>query len=471
METSQINSLLAKIEELLNRLAEKDALIDKLSQKIENLTVAANKNTTATIFEQRHNTERRQLYDNKNSKRAYDEVSSPGTDEDIASLESPETFKNPMSKKARRKAKKAKEASKLLAPHDNQISHRANNLLSQNRFSGLSLDADEVDDIPNEDAADLRQDMEQAPPEDASSQQLAGNEINDTQTPGPTQTQAYISTVRIPPIILRNKDKYMKISNLANTLGINVIKAKTLMDGIAFHPQTELDYRKLVRLFDQQKVEYHTYQLPSEKLLYVVLKGIPEPIDPDDVKEELVSRGFHPVNVSRMRSRKDKRVLHMVLVTVPKVEKTIYNLKDILGLVVTVEDQKSSNRINQCHRCQRFGHAQSRCTALPKCVKCAGNHLIQDCTMDKQTPPKCANCNQQHPASYRGCSAWPKIKSTNPPTNVAARNPNQTYAQITNKNKNELNFSSLYENFRIMHAQMLEMTRQLGQMFQDKNHK
>lgn len=42
MGTSQIESLSAKIEELLNRLAEKNVIIDKLSQNIENLTIAAN---------------------------------------------------------------------------------------------------------------------------------------------------------------------------------------------------------------------------------------------------------------------------------------------------------------------------------------------------------------------------------------------------------------------------------------------
>lgn len=197
---------------------------------------------------------------------------------------------------------------------------------------------------------------------------------------------------KVPPVILRNKDKYMRMSKLVNTTGINIIKAKTLMDGIAFHPQTELDYRKLVRLFDHQSAEYHTYQLPSEKLLYVAIKGIPEPIETNEIKEELIARGFHPENVSRMRSRKDKRTLHMVLVTVPKSESNIYNVKDILGLIVNVEDQKSSNKVNQCHRCQRFGHAQSRCTARPKCVKCAGNHLTAECNIDKQIPPKCANC-------------------------------------------------------------------------------
>lgn len=162
-------------------------------------------------------------------------------------------------------------------------------MLLQNRLSGLSLYAEEVNDIQNVDTRHQQQIMEQTPPEDALTQQLVENanenhEINVTQTPEPTETQSILSTVRVPPIMLRNKENYMSISNLTNTLGINIIRANTLMNGIAFYPQTELDYVKLVRVFDHRKVEYHTYQLPSEKLLYIVLKGTPEPIDPDDVK-------------------------------------------------------------------------------------------------------------------------------------------------------------------------------------------
>lgn len=458
MADEQIRELLEKIDQLIKRIAEKDAIIEKLSEKVELLTIAANDNATRTIYEKRQNSNSNKVLINHTHKRAHDEVSSQETDEDTPTQASLEAMTKPTSKKARRKARKLAEMEKRKFTHNEQAEE--DDILSHNRFSNLSEDYESTDNH-------TRESNRTNPHSDKITGDANGTKMAET-----TPTQDSSMTRKVPPVILHNKDKYMRMSNLANSTGISIIKAKTLKDGIAFHPQTELDYRKLVRLFIRQGVQYHTYQLPSEKLLYVVIKGISEPIETSEIKEELEKRGFHPENVSRMRSRKDKRALHMVLVTVPKTENSIYKIRDILGLVVTVEDQKSPNRVSQCHRCQRFGHAQSRCAANPKCVKCAGNHLTSECTIDKQTPPKCANCLQQHPASYRGCSAWPKVKQTYVPknTSTAVKNPSQTYASVARNNK-ELNFSSLYENFRIMHSQMLEMTKQLGQMFQANENK
>jgi hypothetical protein len=36
-------------------------------------------------------------------------------------------------------------------------------------------------------------------------------------------------------------------------------------------------------------------------------------------------------------------------------------------------------------------------------VKCTGKHLTKDCDKSKETPPKCVNCGNGHPANYRGC--------------------------------------------------------------------
>lgn len=89
----------------------------------------------------------------------------------------------------------------------------------------------------------------------------------------------------------------------ATKLNISILKAKTLLDEVAIHPQTEMDYRKLARLLQHKNLEYHTYQLPSEKLLHVVVRGIPEALDVEEVKKNLVDKNFHPDTVIRMRTK------------------------------------------------------------------------------------------------------------------------------------------------------------------------
>lgn len=54
----------------------------------------------------------------------------------------------------------------------------------------------------------------------------------------------------IPPIVLRNKEKYVDISQAAARNGINIIKAKTIVDGVSLSPQTEEDFRHLIRFLE-----------------------------------------------------------------------------------------------------------------------------------------------------------------------------------------------------------------------------
>lgn len=54
----------------------------------------------------------------------------------------------------------------------------------------------------------------------------------------------------------------------------------------------------------------------------------------------------------------------------------------------------------QCYKCQRYGHTSSNCNGQERCVVCAGNHRLQDCPKQEVC---CANCGQQHTASFSGC--------------------------------------------------------------------
>ncbi|KAK9703808.1 zinc finger associated protein [Popillia japonica] len=93
-----------------------------------------------------------------------------------------------------------------------------------------------------------------------------------------------------------------------------------------------------------------------------------------EVYNDLRERGFAPEVVVRMRRPRDRAPMPLVLVKVSKDQKNIYHLTEVLSLEISVEALKANPSIGQCYRCQRFGHAQSRCTAPRKCVACAGDH-------------------------------------------------------------------------------------------------
>lgn len=207
---------------------------------------------------------------------------------------------------------------------------------------------------------------------------------------------------KIPPIVLHQKEKWTNVSQLFSNHNISFVKAKTSSEGIRITLNSSDGFRAAIKILNQIKAEYHTYQLPSEKLLHVVPRGVPEPIPESTIKEELELKGFHPETTVRLRRYKDKTPMPLVLITVPKTEKHIFHLEEIAKVIITVESQHSKARVNQCFRCQRFGHAQSRCTIKPRCVKCAGEHHYTECEKIKESPPKCANCGENHTASYRG---------------------------------------------------------------------
>lgn len=195
-------------------------------------------------------------------------------------------------------------------------------------------------------------------------------------------------------------------------------------------------------------------------LLHVVIRGIPAEIAEEYAKENLEKEGYYPDTVKRMKSGRDKKPLPLMLVKLSKSEKSIYQITNIVNLKITVETLRQQPRLAQCYRCQKFGHACTRCTAVPKCVKCAGNHFSYECKKDKNTPASCANCRGGHTASYKGCPNSPRPKQTVPARRVGEK----TFVEIA-KNKidegNNANISlpKLFENFQNMYRSMETMSQ------------
>lgn len=134
-----------------------------------------------------------------------------------------------------------------------------------------------------------------------------------------------------------------------------------------------------------------------------------------------------------MISAKTKKAMPLIFVELPRSENAIYNLKKICGLDITVEALRRKAPANQCHRCQKFGHAQKNCRVEPKCVKCSGDHFTSECNKSATTPAKCANCLGDHPASYKGCPKFPKFKF-NKATNHYVKIGTKSYAQVVSTN-------------------------------------
>nr|XP_023021795.1 uncharacterized protein LOC111510150 [Leptinotarsa decemlineata] len=216
--------------------------------------------------------------------------------------------------------------------------------------------------------------------------------------------------VKIPPIVVRQKDKWVKFIKTAAEQKINFSKAVNLHDGIKVQPVTPDDYRRLSRLLVTENIPHHTYSLPEDRQIRAVFRGVPEHFTIDDIREELESKGFDLTSVTRMK--RAGKPMPMVLALVNRDQKNIFEVTDLLSVKVQVEPQHPKTSVGQCHRCQRFGHCQRNCMAVPICVKCAGRHLTNACKKARTDPPKCNNCKGVHTANYRGCPEFPKAQKS-----------------------------------------------------------
>nr|CAI5848515.1 unnamed protein product [Callosobruchus analis] len=185
--------------------------------------------------------------------------------------------------------------------------------------------------------------------------------------------------MRITPVVLRDASKWWDVNHKFISLGIKIERAVAVDAGIRIIPRSEDDYRKIIWLFRKEGVPHHTFPLPSERNIHAVIRGVPATLKEADIKEELQQRGYAPLHIIRLK--RGGAPMPLVVVILPKLEKSreLFNEHELLGLAIRVEVQNNSRLIGQCHRCQKYGHAQSYCTAPPKCLKCASDHMSHLC--------------------------------------------------------------------------------------------
>lgn len=95
--------------------------------------------------------------------------------------------------------------------------------------------------------------------------------------------------------------------------------------GLRVFPETPSDHRKIQTILDENKVHHFTHELPEDKTLRVVVRGVVGIISQQELGDELREIGFDVLSVVRMH-RKDangERVwLPLALVQLVKNEKT-----------------------------------------------------------------------------------------------------------------------------------------------------
>ncbi|KFM68144.1 Nucleic-acid-binding protein from transposon X-element, partial [Stegodyphus mimosarum] len=173
--------------------------------------------------------------------------------------------------------------------------------------------------------------------------------------------------------------------------------------------------KKLSELLENANMDCKA-KMKSDKLVKAVIRGIPTYYDPVEISESLTDLGFAFNRVTQLTRRHgpDIQRMPLFLITLSRTDKsrTIFKLQYLGRLRIRVERYKNRRGPTQCFRCQFFHHAQAQCRVPPRCVKYGQGHKSRACTKPPTEPAICANCGQNHTASFRGCPYFPKSKSS-----------------------------------------------------------
>jgi len=226
---------------------------------------------------------------------------------------------------------------------------------------------------------------------------VTGTEINESPPPPPPP----------PPIFLTSPINFVTLcKNLEQITKNEGFLCKSNSKTIKINLHSASSYRAVISLFNENKLEYHTYQSHEEKSYRVVIRNLHHTIPTDYIKDEIEKHGFMVKNVTNILKSQSKEPLPLFFVDLnpsPN-NQDIFKINNLCFSKVKFEAPHIRRDLVQCHRCQQYGHTKSYCNHLPKCVRCGDNHTSDQCSKPKDLPAKCALCSNAHPANYRGCT-------------------------------------------------------------------
>jgi hypothetical protein len=190
-------------------------------------------------------------------------------------------------------------------------------------------------------------------------------------------------------------------------------------------------------------MELHPYKLKEESV-----KNMHYSFNPEEIRTEIEKLGHSVTNIWNIKQYRAKLPLSTFSVELKLApnNKGIFNVEytytTVQYKIRTIKKQKGN-----CSMC-KLSKINNYCHLNPRCVKCAGDHLTNQCHQkESSSNVRCVLCGGNHPAKYKGCTVYKQLqKKTYPPPHLkhytpAAQikhnlytQPGITYAQITKQN-------------------------------------
>ncbi|XP_038116633.1 uncharacterized protein LOC119768913 [Culex quinquefasciatus] len=181
------------------------------------------------------------------------------------------------------------------------------------------------------------------------------------------------------------------------------------------------NYDKVLMVLKTNNVKYFTFDPAETVPVKIVLQGYTDrPVE--DLAGHLADVNVHPRDIkvlSRTTTVTGTHVLYLLYFDRGTVKlQDLRRKKTLDGFWVTWRYfSRNSTDAAQCHRCQKFGHGSRNYNLPPRCVKCGEMHFTEKCKLPQKarlsesdaqqhrSRVKCANCDGNHTANFRGCAA------------------------------------------------------------------
>lgn len=312
----------------------------------------------------------------------------------------------------------------------------------------------------------------------------------DTITPNPdsdvNNSEAHTSQVKSaflpPPIIVKGiKDFVSMRSELIDLVGPDNFTFKSSINSLKVQTKNPETYRAIIHFLKGAEAEFHTYQMQEDKAFRIVIRNLHPTTNTGEIRTALNEIGFQVRQVTNVLHKTTKLKLPIFFVDLEPSElnKDIFHISHILHTKVKIEEPYKKRNLVRCLNCQENGHTKTYCAHSPRCVRCAEHHTTSACLKSRNLPAKCALCQGEHPANYKGCQIHKELQkrrnpnsktiqpiSINSPSNPkisvkvssAEFNPsssqNRTYANVTSNqeplksdNNNQLDTGTISSKF------------------------
>lgn len=254
-----------------------------------------------------------------------------------------------------------------------------------------------------------------------------------------------------PPIFIKGVDDFPGVcTELIDLIGVDNFHCKSSADRLKIQTANPESYRALVQFLRKENAEFHTYQLQEDKPIRVVIRNIHPTTPCELIKEELVLRLYEVRQVTPVLHRLNKNPLPLFFVDLePTIHSNeIFQLTSLLHTKIIVEEPYKHKTISQCANCQDYGHTKAYCGYSPRCVRCGKDHHSSSCPNSRDEPPKCALCQENHPASYKGCAVYKNLQRRKNPNTI---NNNKNLTVKTNHNLKSKNVQDSHPPNSSMH--------------------